>query len=102
MSVFLNAAQVMSNDDSNDILKQIVVSLGGLYVEIMDGVATPKLRAGGRMVKANVKPIKPIQAEDVGESRLRVSIVCLLTFASTLPRATGYIKLWLHEQGRWH
>ena len=39
MSVFLNAAQVMSNDDSNDILKQIVVSLGGLSVEIMDGVA---------------------------------------------------------------
>jgi len=47
------------------------------------------------MVKANVKPV---QVEDVGESRLRVSIVCLLTFASTLPRATGtgYRKLWLH------
>ena len=99
MSVFLNAAQVMSNDDSNDILTQIVVSLGGLSVEIMDGVATPKLRAGGRMVKANVKPV---QVEDVGESRLRVSIVCLLTFALTLSQATGYRKLWLHEQGRCH
>jgi len=45
VSVFLNAVQVMSNDDSNDILKQIFVSLGGLSVEIMDGVATPKLHA---------------------------------------------------------